>query len=132
MSVVIGRYVIRENAAKHWMKISQNILLLFLHRKHSCFKNDIYLNIRGEFNKIPDFFVPAFKIVVDFSKLSMLLLYILWDDWPIFMISGSNEQLQQQLEHALLKAWLSQLVNFRNAIWTWGHFTRTICNKIQF
>ena len=29
------------------------------------------------------------------------LLYILWDDWPIFMISGSNEQLQQQLEKLL-------------------------------
>ena len=33
----------------------------------------------------------------------MLLLYILWDDWPIFMVSGSNEQLQQQLEYTLLK-----------------------------
>ena len=31
------------------------------------------------------------------------MLYILWDDWPIFMISGSNEQLQQQLEYTLLK-----------------------------
>ena len=29
------------------------------------------------------------------------------------------------------KAWLSQLVNFKNAIWTWGHFRRTICNKIK-
>ena len=28
------------------------------------------------------------------------------------------------------KARLSQLVNFKNAIWTWGHFRRTICNKI--
>ena len=28
------------------------------------------------------------------------------------------------------KAWLSQLVKFKNAIWTWGHFRRTICNKI--
>ena len=28
------------------------------------------------------------------------------------------------------KAWLSQLVNFKNAIWTWGHFRRTIWNKI--
>ena len=27
------------------------------------------------------------------------------------------------------KAWLSQLVNFKNAIW---HFRRTICNKILF
>ena len=33
----------------------------------------------------------------------MLLLYILWDDWPIFMISASNEQLHQQLEYTLLK-----------------------------
>ena len=33
----------------------------------------------------------------------MLLLYILWDDWQIFMISGSKEQLQQQLEYTLLK-----------------------------
>ena len=28
------------------------------------------------------------------------------------------------------KTWLSQRVNFKNAIWTWGHFRRTICNKI--
>ena len=28
------------------------------------------------------------------------------------------------------KARLSQLVNFKNPIWTWGHFRRTICNKI--
>ena len=35
----------------------------------------------------------------------MLLLYILWDDWPtFFMISGSNEELQQQLEYTLLKS----------------------------
>ena len=33
----------------------------------------------------------------------MLLLYILWDDWSIFMISDSNEQLQQELEYTLLK-----------------------------
>ena len=48
-------------------------------------------------------FVQAFKIVIDSWKFSMLLLYILWDDWAIFMISGSIEQLQQQLEYTLLK-----------------------------
>ena len=37
------------------------------------------------------FFVQAFKLVVDSWKFPMLLLYILWDDWPIFMISASNE-----------------------------------------
>ena len=30
------------------------------------------------------------------------------------------------------KAWLSQMANFKNAIWTWRHFRRTICNKILF
>ena len=50
------------------------------------------------------FFVQAFKIVVDSWKFTMLLLYILWDDWPIFMISGSNKQLQQELEYTLLKS----------------------------
>ena len=70
--------------------------------------------IRGAFNKFPDFFVQAFKIVIDSWKFSILLLYILWDDWPIFMISGSKEQLQQQLEYTLLKPdchswWISKM-----------------------
>ena len=65
-------------------------------------------------NKFPDFFVQAFKIVVDSWKFSMLLLYILWDDWQIIMISASNEQLQQQLEYTLLKPdchswWISKM-----------------------
>ena len=60
------------------------------------------------------FFVWAFKIIVDPWKFSMLLLYIQWDDWPIFMISGSNEQLQQELEYTLLKLdchswWISKM-----------------------
>ena len=59
------------------------------------------LILRGAFNKFSDFFVQAFKIVIDSWKFSMLLLYILWDDWP--MISGSNEQLQQELEYTQLK-----------------------------
>ena len=46
----------------------------------------------------------------------MLLLYILWDNWPILMISGSNEQLQEELkfEYTLLKTdchsrWISKM-----------------------
>ena len=53
----------------------------------------LFVHIRGAFNKFPDFFVQAFKIVVDTWKFTMLLLYILWDNWPIFLISGSNQQL---------------------------------------
>ena len=58
----------------------------------------------------------------------MLLLYILLDDWLIFMISASNEQ-QQTIGIHPTKAWLLQLLNFENAIW---HLRRTICNKIVF
>ena len=46
--------------------------------------------------------VLAFKIVVDSWKFTMLLLYILLDDWLFFMISSSNEQLQHELEYTLL------------------------------
>ena len=60
--------------------------------------------VRGEFNKFPDFFfLLAFKIGANPCKFSMLLLCIFWDDWPVFMISGLNEHLQQQLEYTLLK-----------------------------
>ena len=69
-----------------------------------CYKQiTMAFDIWGAFNKFPDFFVQAFRIVVDSWKFSMLLLYDLWDDWPIFMISASNEQLRQQLEYTLLK-----------------------------
>ena len=70
------------------------------------------------FNKFPDFFVQAFKIVVDSWEFSMLLLYILWDDWPTFMISGLNGQLQKELEYTLLKPdchswWISKMQSGR-------------------
>ena len=59
-------------------------------------------------------FVQAYKIVVDSWKFIILLLYIKWGYWPIFMISGSNEQLQQQLEYTLLMPdyhswWISEM-----------------------
>ena len=62
------------------------------------------------------FFVWAFIIVADSRKFTNL--YILWDDWPSFMISGSNEQLQQQLEYTLLKPdchswWISKMQSGR-------------------
>ena len=64
------------------------------------------------------FFVWTLRIVVDTWKFSMLLLYIVWDDWPIFMISRSNQQLQKQLEYTLLKPdchswWISKMQSGR-------------------
>ena len=78
--------------------------------------------VRRAFNKFPDFFEQAFKIVVNSWKLSMLLLYILWENWLIFMILGSKEPLQQQLEYTLLKPdchnwWISKMQSGREEEW---------------
>ena len=67
----------------------------------------------GVFNKFPDFFVQASKIFVDSWEFSMLLLYILWNDWPIFMISASNEQLQQLLKPDCHSWWISKMQSGR-------------------
>ena len=74
-------------------------------------------NIRGAFNKFPDFLYRHLKLSYTLEN-SLLLLYILWDDWPIFMISGSKEHLQQQLEYTLLKPdcysrWISKMQSWR-------------------
>ena len=88
---------ITNNSIKH-----QSFVYTELNDQTILFQT-IQISIPGVFNKFADFFVQAFNIVVDFWKFGMLLLYILWDDWPIFMISDSNQQLQQQLEYTLLK-----------------------------
>ena len=84
-------------------------------QRNSLFTDD---NIQGSFNRLPGFFVQVFKIVINSWKFTMLLLYILWDDWPIFMISYSNQQLQQQFEYTLLKTnclswWISKIPSRR-------------------
>ena len=78
---------------------------------HSRRQNNVVLSISVQR------FLLAFKIVVDPWKFGMLLLYILWDDRSVFMISGSNEQLQQ-LEYTLLKPdyhsrWISKMQSGR-------------------
>ena len=80
------------------------------------------------------FFVQAFKIVVDSWKFSMLLLssydQLLWlTNFYDFRFKSTPTA---GIRIHPTKAWLSQMVNFKNAIWTWGHFRKTICNKILF
>ena len=81
--------------------------------------------IHGGFNKFPDFFVQASNIVIDSWKFSMSLTNF-WPNsvchWPIFMISGSNQQLQQQLEYTLLKPdchswWISKMQSGHEEEW---------------
>ena len=85
--------------------------LVLWHMKHCWLLNTkSCLYIRGVFNNFPDFFCTGILNCCRF----LLLLYILWDDWPIFMISGSNEKLQQQLEYTQLQPnchswWISKM-----------------------
>ena len=105
------------------------------HNAEKYYKIAITSFIQGAFNKFPDFFVQAFKIVVDTWTFSILLLYILWDDWPSFMISGSNEQLQQQLEYTLLKPdchrwWISKMQSgHEDTLEEW--YARKFCFKLE-
>ena len=65
----------------------------------------------------------------------MLLLYILWDDWPIFMISASNEQPKQQLEYTLLKPdcnsrWISKMQSWREKYTLEEQYAIKFCFKL--
>ena len=72
-----------------WVDVTPKSSVVFLH---------VSITQAWCFNKVPDI-LQVFEIVVDSLKFSVLFLYILWDDWFIFIISGSKEQLQQQLEY---------------------------------
>ena len=75
------------------------------------------MNLRGAFNKFPDFLYSHLNLLETLEN-SVCYYYKLWDDWPIFMISGSKEQLQQELEYTLLKPdchswWISKMQSGR-------------------
>ena len=97
---------------------------------HTCI-----LEICGTLNKFPAVFVQAFEIGVDSWKFSNLCLYILWDDWPVFMISASNEQLQQQLKYTVLKpdchsCWISKMQSAsENTLEEW--YAIKFCFKLE-
>ena len=91
--------------------------------------NPAYRYIRGAFNKFPDFLVQAFRIVVDSWKFTVIDIHLMrWlTNFYDFRFKWTATEAIRIHSN---KAWLSLLVNFKNAIWTWGHFRRTICNKI--
>ena len=99
------------------LKKTSSVYKSYIGRKHSYYMS--YKSFMSQIYEVhtisfQTFFVWAFKIIVDSWKLSILLLFIFWDDWPNFIISASNEQLQQQLEYTLLKPdchswWISKM-----------------------
>ena len=85
---------------------------------------------RDEFNKFPDLFVQVFEIVVD----SWTFHYVVVVRLMRWLTNFYDFRIKSTATAAIgihpTKVWLLQLVNFKNAIWTWGHFRRTTCNKI--
>ena len=88
----------------------QTVILAYMH-----------ISMLAYLHKIRTYVVPSISFqtfLYRHLKFSMLLLYILLDDWPIFMISSSKEQLQQQLEYTLRKPdchswWISKMQSGR-------------------
>ena len=103
----------------HWKLLAIiNYMLLYANSAHNEQSSTLWNALRGEFNKFPNFFIQVFRIIVDSWKFSLLLLYISWDDRPIFMISDTNKLLQQELEYTLLKPnchswWISKMQSGR-------------------
>ena len=88
--------------------------------------------VRGAFNRFPDIFCTGISNCRRLLKIQYLIaihrmrsvtnFYDFTFKWTATAAIGIHPT----------KAWLSQLVNFKKAIWTWGHCRRTICNKILF
>ena len=88
-------------------------ILLSKFKLWSCYNIHFWTYV-GHSISFQTFFVLAFKIIIDSWKFTMLLLYILWDGWPMFRISDSNQQLQKILEYTLLNPdchnwWISKM-----------------------
>ena len=118
---LIELLVIHSNTWNHLTLYKKNEFRFMLSTK-CLFKLYIYIYIYEMPSiRFQTFLIQGFKIVVDSWKFSMLSLYILWGDWPIFMISALNEQLQQELEYTLLKPdchswWISKIQSGRETL----------------
>ena len=91
-------------------------------------KANFFLN----FNKFPDFFCTG---IYNCRKLEIFqyVVTILLMRWLTnFFLFRCKFIATVGIRVHLTKSWLSQLVNFKNAIWTWGHIRRTICDQVLF
>ena len=89
------------------------------------------MELRDVFNKFPDFFFCTGILNCRRRlKIHYVIAIHLMRWLTIFHDFKFKSTARARIGIHPTKAWLSQLVNFKNAIWTWGHLRRTICNKI--
>ena len=85
--------------------------------------------IRGAYDKLPDIFCTGIENCRRLLKIQYVIAIHLMR-WPTNYYDFSFKwTATAAIWIHPTKAWLSQLMNFKNAIW---HFRRTICNKIVF
>ena len=86
----------------------------------------------GAFNKFPDFFCTGIYNCCRRLRIQ----YVIAIHLMRWLTNSYHFRFKWTATAAIwihpTKAWLSQLVNFKNAIWMWGHFRRMICNKIEY
>ena len=86
-----------------------------------------YIYIRAAYNKFPDVFRRGIQNCRRLLKIYYVIAIHLMR-WLINFYDFSFKwTATAEIGIDPTKAWLSQVVNFKNAIW---HFRRTICNKI--
>ena len=92
-------------------------------------KADDLRNVRGAYDKFPDFFRMGIYICRRLLKIPYVIAIHLKRWLTNFYDFRFKSTATAAIGIHPTKSWLSQLVNFKNAIW---HFRRRICNKILF
>ena len=92
---------------------------------------------RYSFPGLPYFTLDPYLIMLSVKQGGIKYHFLsLWYDstwdWTQFSQAIGEHSNHEAIGIHPTKAWLSQLVNFKNAIWTCRHFRRTIFNKILF
>ena len=90
------------------------------------------MNIRGAYDKFTDFF----HMGISNCRRPLKIHYVITIHLMRWLTNFYDFRFKWTATTAIgihpAKAWLSQLVNFKNEIWTWRHFRRMICNKFCF
>ena len=115
-----------------WCSLVGFVLPLW-HIKHCCFFNtkSCFFIYKGAFNKFQTFLYRHLKLSW-LLKIQYLFAIHLMRWLSNFYDFGFKWTATAGIGIHPTKVWLSQLVNFKNAMWTSGHFRRRICNKIMF
>ena len=127
-------YTYINTYAQIYIYIYTHIIMHIYTYTHTHIYTDtcMYIYIYGAFNRFPDFF----RMGIENCGRPLKIQYVIAIHQMRWLTNFYNFRLKWTVTTAIgihpTKAWLSQLVNFKNAIYSQGHFKRTICNKILF